>query len=137
MYLRFQGVLPNPGTASKLGIFQLAFQLRDQHELPAYAHAELQRNLEWLKVHLDAPDILDLDEHFRAICWFKPEAHEPLARIWPIKFVLDDFGYRIDLIKASDPGCVIYEDGWQIAAKPRRAYSPSAYRSSTFARRSR
>jgi len=120
MYLRFQGQKPNTGTASKLGIIQLAFELRDRPDLPAYADRELRRNLAWLKMHLKSPSVLRDDEHYRAIAWFKPEAHEPLKRIWALKAVLEEFGYAIDMIKSSDPGRIIYEDGWQVIAKPGR-----------------
>ena len=120
MFLRFQGQQPNLGTASKLGIFQLAFELRDRRDLPSYAFDELQSNLAWLKLHLKSPEILDDDEHYRAIAWFKPDAHEPLKRVWAIKAVLEEFGYQIDLIKSNTPGLVIYEDDWQIIAKPIR-----------------
>ena len=118
MYLRFQGKQPNLGTASKLGVFQLAFELRDSRNLPSYAHIELQRNLKWLKMHLKSPNLLMDEEHYRAIAWFKPEAQEPLKRIWAIKAVLEEFGYHIDIIKTANPGKIIYEDGWQVIAKP-------------------
>ena len=120
MYLRFQGRVPNLGTASKLGIFQLAFELRDRIDLPDYAFKELERNLSWLKANLKSPEILDYAGHHRAISWFKDCAKEPLERIWSIKAILEDFGYPIDLIKTDKPGGLIYEDGWQIVAKPRR-----------------
>ncbi len=120
VFLRFQGQKPNLGTASKLGIFQLAFELRENNALPQYAYDELQKNLSWLKMHLKSPEILNDDEHYRAIAWFKPEAHEPLKRIWAIKAVLEDYGYQIDMIKTREPGHVIYEDGWQVVAKPQR-----------------
>jgi len=118
MFLRFQGQRPNLGTSSKLGIFQLAFELRDKHDVPKYAYDELFQNLAWLKMHLKSPRILKDDEHRRAIAWFKPEAHEPLKRIWALKAVLEEFGYQIDMIKSAEPGQIIYEDGWQIIAKP-------------------
>lgn len=124
MLLRFQGQQPNLGTASKLGIFQLAL---DRPDLPKYAFDELQTNMAWLRQHLKSPEILDEDEHYRAIAWFKPEAHEPLERIWAIKAVLEEFGYPIDLVKTTTPGQVIYEDEWQIIAKPFRK-SPYVWR---------
>ena len=120
MFLRFQGKQPNLGTASKLGIFQLAYELHDRRDLPSYAYDELQNNLAWLKLLLKSPDILDDEEHYRAIAWFKPDAHEPLKHVWAIKAVLEEFGYQIDLIKSTEPGLVIYEDDWQIIAKPIR-----------------
>lgn len=119
MYLRFQGKMPNKTSASKLGIFQLAFALRDKEELPEYAQTQLQRHLSWLKMHLKSPAILREDEHHRAVAWFHPRADEPLKRIWAIKAILEDAGYHIDLIKTDEPGDIIYEDGWQVIAKPR------------------
>ncbi len=121
MYLRFQGHVPNIGTASMLGIFQLAIELRDREDSPIYVANELQRHLSWLNLHLHAPKILDNEEHYRAICWFKPTAREPLDRIWLMKSILDEFGYPIDFLKTDNPGRIIYEDGWQIAAKPNRS----------------
>jgi len=112
--------MPNLGTASKLGIFQRAFELRDSHNLPSYAYDELQTNLAWLKMHLKSPNVLKDEKHYRAIAWFKSQAREPLRRIWAIKAVLEEFGYHIDMIKSATPGQIIYEDGWQVIAKPIR-----------------
>ncbi len=120
MYIRFQGKHPNLGTANKIGIFYLAFELRDEISLPSYAHEEIQRQLSWLAMHLKAPRVLEYSQHYRAISWFKPTAIEPIKRIRAIKAVLEDFGYHVDMVKTRDPGIVIYEDGWQIVAKPRR-----------------
>lgn len=101
-----------------LGIFQLAFELRDSATLPKYIEDELINCLEWLRMHLKRPDILDDSEHYRAICWFKDTAKEPLKRIWTIKSILEEAGYVVDLVKTNDPGMVIYSDGWQVVAKP-------------------
>jgi hypothetical protein len=120
MLVRFQGKLPNLGTASKLGIFQLAYELRDKVDTPDYVYNELQRNLMWLKVNLKSPGILDKDENYRAISWFKDGARKPLQHVWAIKAFLEEFGYPIDVVKTLNPGRVIYEDGWQVVAKPYR-----------------
>lgn len=120
MFMRFQGYKPNPESASMLGIFQLAFELRDRTDLPDYAYQELKKHIDWLRMHLESPAILKEDEHFRAISWFRSDAEAPLEHIWAIKAVLEEFGYHIDLIKTKDPGIVIYEDGWQVVAKPKR-----------------
>ncbi len=120
MYLRFQGRVPNLGTASKLGIFQLAFELRDRFDAPDYVTRIMAEHLSWLKLNLKSPKVLDDDDNARAICWFKSAAQEPLAHIWPMKAMLEDYGYSIDVLKTRDPGRIIYEDDWQVAAKPRR-----------------
>lgn len=120
MYIRFQGKRRNELSASKLGIFQLAFELRDEGDLTDYEESTLLANLAWLKMHLKSPKILKEDEHHRAIAWFHPRAQEPLKRIRAIKLVLEEHGYHIDQITTRDPGNIIYEDGFQVIAKPKR-----------------
>jgi len=120
MYIRFQGQKQNSNSASKLGIFQLAFELRDSGELPSYLEQVLLKNLKWLKEHLKSPSILKQSGHHRAISWFHPRAKEPIKRIREIKSILEEFGYHIDQISTKDPGVVIYEDGFQVVAKPKK-----------------
>ena len=120
MYVRFQGLRQNDTSASRLGLFQLAFELRDEGDLPTYLHDQLVKHLEWLKDHLNSPKILHEDEHHRAISWFHPRAKEPLRHVRAIKAILEDAGYNIEQVETRDPGIVIYEDGWQVVAKPRK-----------------
>ncbi len=122
-YVRFQGLMPIRGSSSRRGIFQLAYKLKHSPEIHRYDDHELRQNLSWLEFHLNAPAVLDDREHFRAICWFKDDAREPLKRIWSIKILLEHYGYWIDVVKTRNPGRVIYEDGWQVAAKPFRSTS--------------
>ena len=120
MYIRFQGKRQNDTSSSKLGIFQLAFELRDTGNLPKYAEEILIENLTWLKTHLKSPKILKENKSHRAISWFNPRAQEPLKRIRSIKAILEEFGYYIDQVSTRDPGIIIYEDGFQVVAKPAR-----------------
>jgi len=116
-YVRFQSQLINRGTPSKLGIFQIAFRVRDAHETSVQDANAISRQIEWLKSHLHSPDLDDRYD-YRAIFWFKDIAHEPLKRIWAIKPYVESYGYWIDIVKTWTPGQIIYEDGWQIAARP-------------------
>lgn len=117
-YVRFQGLEFNSGTSSRRGIFQLAYQLKDSPDTASYHDRELRKNLLWLDTHLNAPSILDKAEHHRAICWFKDTAHEPLKRVRAIKFLLEEYGVWVDQITTQNPGHILFEDGWQVAAKP-------------------
>ena len=119
-YVRFQGLEFNSGTSSRRGIFQLAYQLKHAAHTADYHDQELRKNLIWLETHLDAPSVLDNDEHHRAICWFKDTAHEPLKRVWAIKFLLEEYGICVDQITTQNPRLILFEDGWQVAAKPLR-----------------
>lgn len=115
-YVRFQSQLQNEGTPSKLGIFQIAFRVRDAHETSIHDANEISRQIEWLKTHLYCPELADRD--YRAIFWFKDTAHKPLKRIWAIKPYVEAYGYWIDVVKTWAPGQIVYEDSWQIAARP-------------------
>ena len=120
MYVRFQGLRQNEVSSSKLGIFQMAFELRDYGDIPKYAEKELLKNIEWLKEHLKSPKVLREPENFRAISWFHPRANEPLKRVRAIKAILEEYGYQIEQVTSRDPGEIIYEDGFQVIAKPRK-----------------
>ena len=120
MYLRIEGLRRNDTSSSRLGIFQLAFELRDKGTLPSYAQEELERHLKWLKEHLKSPKVLREEGHHRAIAWFHPRAKKPIAHIRAMKAILEEEGYFIEQVETQDPGVIIYEDGWQTIAKPRK-----------------
>ena len=120
MYIRFQGNRQNETSSSKLGIFQLAFELRDYGDIPKYIEKELLENINWLKQHLKSPDELEKTENYRAISWFHPRAKGPIKRVRVIKAILEEYGYHIEQVTCRDPGEIIYEDGFQIVAKPRK-----------------
>jgi hypothetical protein len=128
LYIRFQGRVKNSRANSCLGIFQMAFELRDGQILEKYFEKELVESIDWLKMHLKSPDVLKRGESFRAISWFQPRAKEPLKRIRKIKFILEEHGYIIDTIKTKNPGNVIYEDGWQVIAIPFKHMSNNSSR---------
>ena len=120
MYVRFQGKQQNTTSSSKLGIFQLAFELRDDGDLLRYQEEILLKNIAWLKDHLKSPAILRESGDYRAISWFHHRAKEPIRGIREIKAILEEHGYHIDQITTRDPGEIIYEDEFQEVAKPRK-----------------
>ena len=69
---------------------------------------------------MSIPKILKKREHRRALSWFKPEASEPIRRMWDLAEILKQHEIEIDVFKTNDPGIIIYEDGWQVVAKPRK-----------------
>ncbi len=50
--------------------------------------------------------MLERVEHRRAISWFKPDAE------------VDLHGYHVEVLRTTEPGTVVFEDGWQVIAKP-------------------
>ena len=135
MYIRFASKKINSESNSPEGVFYSIWKLLDKDVLSEYELDIVDKCFDWLGMHFKAPACLSDPENRRAICWFKDSATEPMKRIWPIVQVLEDHGIYIEKIKTSDPGVIIYESGWQVAAKPYRrgkTYSdtliPSRYR---------
>jgi hypothetical protein len=118
MYIRYQSKEMNEHSHSCSGVFVEIHKLRDQNALEKHEESQVIPCLKWLGMHLKAPVILKEPGNHRALSWFKDSAKEPLKRIRILVTVLHEHGVPIELLKITDPGVVIYEDGWQIVAKP-------------------
>jgi hypothetical protein len=118
-YIRFESQERCEDSASRLGIFQIAYRVRDAHATSLHDAKEIGRHLEWLKAHLHSPHEIEREANRRAIFWFKQNAKAPIERMWAIKPYIEAYGYWIDLRTTWTPGVVVYEDGWQVAAIPR------------------
>ena len=119
-YIRFQGLQKTVGISSQCGVFQLAYKLKNSPEITAYDDHELRKHLAWLEMHLKAPTLDEKPGSQRAIFWFRDRALEPINRIRSIKAILVEYGFWVEQITCENPGYVLYEDGWQVAAKPFR-----------------
>lgn len=118
MYIRFVSKRINEESNSPEGVFYSIWALIDQEQLANHEIDIVDRCFDWLGMHFKAPTCLLNSENKRAICWFKETAVEPMKRIWPIVHVLEEHGIHIEKITTNDPGVIVYENGWQVAAKP-------------------
>ncbi|HEU4509677.1 MAG TPA: hypothetical protein VFR78_15660 [Pyrinomonadaceae bacterium] len=102
------------------GIFCAAYALLESHGLPWYELDELVELREWFNTHLKSPfDYLAYHKRYdRAVCWFKPTAHEHLARAWELAAILERNDIVIWTIKSPRAGYVHYEDDIQVFAQP-------------------
>lgn len=118
MYLRF--VIPRRDNDShaRQGIFVAAHELRDRASLERYEFELLCTTLEWFNMHLRIPAVLKDAESARAISWFKADAHAPIHKMWELVAILRSQDVTVELLKTDKPGTLIYEDKWQVAAKP-------------------
>lgn len=120
MYVRFVSHIPNEHSNSSLGVFQAAHRLRAAGKLQPHEEEWLEGELAWLNMHLKSPACLREPGSQRAICWFHPRAQKPIEKVRSIVALLEEHGVYIRMIKTENPGIIIYEDGWQVVAKPRR-----------------
>src|SRR5688572_9162574 len=120
MLIRFATLVTDPDSGHASGILVTAHTLRDEGDLTSEEHLELRAALAWFNEELFVPKLLERAEHRRAISWFKPAAEEAVRRMWHLKELLDRHGHHVEVLRTSEPGTVIYEDDWQVIAKPRK-----------------
>jgi hypothetical protein len=120
MLLRFCILRRDECSHSPQGVFQAAMRLRDAGQLEPYEEEWLERELSWLRMHLASPDCLREPGNERAICWFKAEAKRPIDKVRGVVALLEARGVIVRQVTTASPGTVLYEDGWQVVAKPHR-----------------
>ena len=108
-----------------MGVFQAAMKLRNDgeletYELETYEEEWLERVLSWLRMHLPSPECLRHSGNARAICWFKPHAKRVIEKVRGIVAMLSSRDIPVETLTTNDTGTIIYEDKWQVVAKPRR-----------------
>ena len=120
MLVRFCICSRDPESHSPKGVFQAAFELRDASHLEPHEERWLARELSWFRMHLPSPECLVDTANRRAICWFKPDAQRAIEKVRGIAALLYEHGMPVETLTTADPGTVIYEDRWQVVAKPSR-----------------
>lgn len=123
MLIRFTTLETDPDSGYASGILVIAHTLRDEGDLTVDEHHELRTALFWFNENLHVPGELKLMEHRRAISWFKPAAEEAIRRMWRLKELLDTHGHHVNVLRTRDPGSILFEDEWQVIAKPRKGQS--------------
>lgn len=118
--VRFTTLARDADSGHTSGILVAAHTLRDEGDISVEEHAELRLVLAWFTEHLPIPHVLGDIEHRRAISWFKPTASQAIHKMWQLKLVLEAHGYHVNVLHTRDPGIVVYEDDWQVVAKPRK-----------------
>lgn len=122
MYLRFQTKVPDPESGRPRGILVAAASLRDSNEISMEGEAWLRGHLDFYNTHLKVPSCLKEWKNRRALSWFKPTS-KFIAYAWELAAFMEESDIFIDVIKTNSPGTVVYEDGNQIVAIPRRKKS--------------
>ncbi len=118
MLIRFSILATDSDSGCAGGALVAAHTLRDDGDLSAQEHETLRTALAWLNNHLPVPTALANPEHRRTISWLKPAADEAIRRMWRLKTLRDLHGHHVNVLRTSDPATVMYQDDWQVIAKP-------------------
>ena len=134
MYLRFVSPLKAGGSARPrdlhLGIFNAAYECRDEFDIPSWLRNELIREIDWFKTYLPSPAAYNFyplytrKEHPDAICWFKGSAKRFIKHAWTLKVLIEEAGLPISVTQTRTPGLIAYQDKYQIVAHPLRTNLP-------------
>jgi hypothetical protein len=124
VYVRFVVAEIDEDSGKELGVFQAAWNLRDDGKL--YPGEDEQLDV----IRLSFNDNLEKPRRFtaskppyyrkkrKAISWFKDSAHEHIARIWSMIAILRNHGILVRMLTTERVGYVTYEDEFQIVAEP-------------------
>jgi hypothetical protein len=121
-FIRFATSEIDPDSQEGAGIFCAAYSLLDSHSLASEFESQLQQALQWFRRNLDVPWRFSRSSRphraRRAIGWFKPTAADHLATAREIVAVLECHGIATTRLEIQQPGYVVYEDEYQVAAIP-------------------
>ncbi|TWU30077.1 hypothetical protein Pla144_08630 [Bythopirellula polymerisocia] len=122
MYLRFEPETVDPNSNYIWSVFGALGHLLETGTLTDYEFSRLQELDDWFTTNLQEPTRLARsrknDAEKKAVCWFKADASECIANLREIVSVLNNHDLTIRMLKSTNPGYVVYEDKYQIAAIP-------------------
>lgn len=122
MFFRFQTKIPDPDSGRPTGILVAAAALRDSNRITIQDELWLREHLDYYNKHLKVPPCLKEWKHRRALSWFR-SGSKMIPLVWELVAFMEDYDVFIDVISTRDPGNIIYEDGHQVVAKPKRKRS--------------
>jgi hypothetical protein len=124
MYVRFVVAEIDEDSGKELGVFQTAWNLRDDGKLYPEEDEQLDLIRRWFNDNLEKPRRFTASKppYYRkkrkAISWFKDSAREHIARIWSMIAILRNHGIVVRMLTTERVGYVTYEDEFQIVAEP-------------------
>lgn len=115
-YVRIHGKELARNTMFGKGVFSMCWDLIRNDVMDA-EDADLYREIDdWFAQHLPWPPQCRKQEP--VVCWFKTEnSAEMMKMIRPALWLLERYHHPFYLVYTNDPGEIVYEDQYQIAAK--------------------
>ena len=121
MFIRFVSGEKDDDSHVSAGLFRAAYKLLNEVWLPDYEYDALREPMNWFNDNLESPYDYRLEPAWlaeRALCWFKPSAHEHLQRAWEMVALLESRDIFIYTVRCHRPGYILYEDAEQVLAYP-------------------
>jgi hypothetical protein len=120
-FVRFVVGTDAENAARLTGVFTEARILQVHGELYDHESELLEEILDWFNERLPCPPFSAKrrsQEWTRdAVCWFRPDAGAPLARIWDIVAILKEHMVQVRMVTSNKPGKIVYADDYQVVAE--------------------
>jgi hypothetical protein len=91
--------------------------LRDDDELSTHERAQLEATYEWFNDHVRVPPFSDGRWPQDVVCWFKDDARKAISRMWDLVAILRAHDMPTRMLRAVNPGRVVYEDDLQVVVE--------------------
>ena len=107
------------------GLFNVAYELREQNTLLEATRARIDGHLRWFRENLAVPKRFNRTKskgYYRrtakGISWFRDTAEAQLFRMHELKDIVEAHGYVVSIIQEERIGYIVYEDEHQVVAEP-------------------
>jgi D-alanyl-D-alanine dipeptidase len=124
MFVRFIAAFKQDGSPHRSGVFQASERLCEQAQLDREEEKRVEKIFEWFNQRLRIPAsfrrLRGRQSHRPAVCWFKEDAAEHLAKMWELVAMLRRRGVFVQKLRTERVGYVVYEDAYQVTAIPFR-----------------
>ncbi|QDU27347.1 hypothetical protein ETAA8_24340 [Anatilimnocola aggregata] len=120
MFIRFVAAAETDDPWWADGVITAACSLLDDGTLESYQAEVVNDSFAWFNRCLPCPPFHAGSWSRSAVCWFRPTAKEPIARMWDLVAVLKDHDLRVRVIRTEFPGRIVYQDPFQIVAETPR-----------------
>jgi len=116
-YLRF--VVGGLGEDARLltGVITEARQLRDSGLLQRHELDTVNDVFEWFNANIPCPPWSDKKWTADAVSWFKEDAGVSINKLWLLVDIIKHQDKVVRVIRASDPGMIVYSDKYQVVAE--------------------
>ena len=122
MYLRFVVNEFSEEANQRLGIFHAIRYLKDDGEFLPYELAQAEQTMNWFSNNLESPlDYLNKQKSKKSdvfVSWFKVSAKLHIQKVREFAILLESKGVIVEQLKTNSPGKIVYEDDYQVFAKP-------------------
>jgi hypothetical protein len=115
----------DPDSGVEKGVFSVAYELRDSHDMEVADRELLAEHLTWFEKNLERPRRFNRTKskgfyrrNTRGIAWFKDDALEHLQRMHQIKAILEQYGHPVVMLLESTVGYIVHDDRFQVVAEP-------------------